>query len=255
MTFQNSNDRFSLRAEHYALYRPGYPTAAIDFVEKEFALPPGGAVADLGSGTGILSEVFLKRGYGVWGVEPNGDMRAVAERLLGDYSGFHSMGGNAESSGLDSDSVDAIIAGQAFHWFDAAKTRIEIEGVLKPGGRRALLWNNRLLEGTPFLCAYEKFLRDWGADYESVSEEYEKPSAIEMVLGPGYVKNSFENYQDLDRAGLRGRILSASYMPSEHEAGAAEMLEALDAMHASCAVDGMVRIEYETNVYIDQAAD
>src|SRR5260370_37277837 len=91
-------------------------------------------IADLGSGTGILSELFLKHGHRVFGVEPNREMRSAGERLLAKYPEFSSIDATAEATTLVNASIDFITAGQAFHWFDREKARPEFARILKPGG-------------------------------------------------------------------------------------------------------------------------
>ena len=107
--------RFSNRVEHYIRYRPSYPPAVIDCLEREFGLTAAYVVADVGSGTGILTELLLRHGNTVFGIEPNADMRAAAERLLREYPAFRSIAGVAERTTLPTASVDWITAGQAFH--------------------------------------------------------------------------------------------------------------------------------------------
>jgi len=147
--------RFSDRVEDYVRYRPGYPSAVIDLFKAELGLGAGTCVADAGSGTGIFSELLLRAGATVYGVEPNPEMRAAAERLLAGYSGFHSIAAPAEDTGLPGGSFDLVTAAQAFHWFDAQRARTEFSRLLRPGGHVALVWNGRETASTPFLAAYE----------------------------------------------------------------------------------------------------
>ena len=113
-----STKRFSSRVDNYVKYRPSYPAAVVELLAAECGLTQAALVADVGSGTGLLAELFRKNGNRVLGIEPNREMREAGERLLGDYSQFISVDGTAEATTLDDDSVDFITAGQAFHWFD-----------------------------------------------------------------------------------------------------------------------------------------
>lgn len=139
--------RFSDRVENYVRYRPGYPRALLECLAREHGLDPAHAVADIGSGTGILSELLLRNGNAVFGVEPNAEMRAAAERLLRGQAKFHSVDGRAEATTLPTASVDWITAAQAFHWFDVSAARREFRRILRPiasgsdgqGGRRVAL--------------------------------------------------------------------------------------------------------------------
>src|SRR3954447_4559397 len=122
--------RFSNRVEDYIKYRPNYPRALVRLLEAECGMTGASVIADVGSGTGILSELFLKNGNRVYGVEPNREMREAGERLLASYTNFVSVDGRAEATTLDDASVDFVTAGQAFHWFDPPRTRREFVRVL-----------------------------------------------------------------------------------------------------------------------------
>ena len=117
--------RFNNRVENYIAYRPKYPAAVAEFLRNELGLSAASVVADVGSGTGILSELLLRAGCTVFGVEPNEAMREAAEELLQAYPNFKSVHGTAEATTLDDSSVDFVTAGQAFHWFDIEGARRE----------------------------------------------------------------------------------------------------------------------------------
>src|SRR5260370_28650994 len=135
MTFADAKQRFSNRAADYVRYRPGYPSELLDVLREECGLRPGHVIADIGSGTGFLSEPFLKNGNRVYGVEPNTEMRPAREEYLAAYDGFSSIEGSAESTTLEEASVHFLTAGQAFHWFRPAKTRRGFRPILRPPGR------------------------------------------------------------------------------------------------------------------------
>src|SRR6516162_6388935 len=108
----NSTQRFSSRVENYIKYRPRYPEAVVDLLLRECGLTPESVIADIGSGTGILTELLLQNGNRVFGIEPNKDMHQAAERLLRNYPKFRSVVGCAEATTLPHQSVDIITAGQ-----------------------------------------------------------------------------------------------------------------------------------------------
>jgi SAM-dependent methyltransferase len=169
----------------------------------------------VGSGTGILTEMLLANGNRVVAVEPNRAMARAAEERLGGDPRFRSVDGRAEATGLGPGEVDLIVAAQAFHWFDPARSRDEFLRILKPPGGVALVWNNRRVDTTPFLRDYEAFLRTWGTDYNEVSARYQQQAALQTFFGPGgYRASRFDYRQVFDLAGLRGRLLSSSYTPA-----------------------------------------
>lgn len=246
----DTSARFDDRAELYAKYRPGYPAEMYAFLAQETGLGSAAAVADLGSGTGILSAPLLEQGCTVFGVEPSAAMRAKAEADHAAHPRFNSIAGTAEHTGLGASTIDLAIAGQAFHWFDPCATQIELERILKPGGRCALIWNQRLLDATPFLCAYEDFLKTWGTDYLSVSQTYADSQNIETVLGANHLTRSFENSQAFDEEGLLGRLFSSSYIPSADHASAQEIRRALAELFERFEQGGQVQILYTTELFL-----
>src|SRR5215467_15200741 len=106
MTFADAKQRFSSRVADYVRYRPGYPQALVDLLGRECGLEPGHVIADIGSGTGLLSKLFLENGNPVFGVEPNAEMRAAGGDFLGPYSNFTSVAGSAEATALPDQCVD-----------------------------------------------------------------------------------------------------------------------------------------------------
>ena len=242
-------ERFSNRAESYARYRPGYPPEILELLATQCALSPQSVVADVGSGTGKLSEIFLQNGNTVFAVEPNPAMRMVAESLLGAKSGFKSVDGSAESTGLASGSIDCITAGQVFHWFDLEKTRPEFARVLKPSGWAVIIWNERRLDSSPFLQAYEKLLIQHGTDYQQVRHE-NVVAEIDKFFAPQVAAlKIFENLQEFDFEGLTGRISSTSYTPEPGTEAFLAMLNSLREVFDKHATAGRVVFEYHTKVY------
>src|SRR6266542_86616 len=209
----NPIERFSNRVEDYVKYRPGYPIEILDPLRSECGLTVASVNADIGSGTGELSEIFLQNGNHVLAVEPNSAMRLAAERLLVNLKRFRSVNGSAESTTLQDNSVDFVTAGQAFHWFDQIKTRLEFERILKPGGWVVIIWNERRLDSTPFLRAYEELLLKYGTDYQQVRHENVIKEIAAFFQPETFALETFENVQRFDFESLKGRVFSASYTP------------------------------------------
>ena len=253
-TFNMSNptERFSSRVEHYAKYRPGYPVEILELLLKKCGLTPKSIVADIGSGTGKLSELFLQNGNTVFAVEPNSGMRAAAEKLLRNNEAFISVDGTAESTTLRDATVDIIAAGQAFHWFDRPKAKIEFNRILKSSGWVVIIWNERRLEATPFLRAYEELLLRYGTDYQDVRHENTASEVAGFFPPNNVIVKTFENRQEFDLEGVTGRISSTSYTPEPGTAEFLKMAEALQQIFAQHAVNGRVVFEYDTRVYLGQ---
>jgi SAM-dependent methyltransferase len=241
--------RFSNRADNYARYRPSYPAGVIEILKSDCGLKEWSIIADVGSGTGILSELFLKNGNPVFAVEPNAAMRLAAERLLEGFEEFASVDATAERTSLETGSVDFITAAQAFHWFDRGRTRKEFARILKPDGWVVLIWNERRLDSTPFLRAYEDLLLRYGTDYEKVRHE-NVAGEIAQFFAPARVQlKNLENFQHFNFESLKGRVLSASYTPEQGHPNFEAMLRELEEIFDTHQSDGVVSFEYETRVY------
>ena len=251
--FMETVERFSNRVENYIKYRPGYPPEVLQLFKDEMDLAPSSVLADIGSGTGISARLFLENGNTVYGVEPNAAMRNAATTLLKNFPNYKPVEGTAEYTTLPEGSVNIIFAAQAFHWFEPEKTRIEFKRIIHKGGFVALMWNERQLDTTPFLREYEHFLLANASDYEKVRHENVTSDVLSNFFRSEFSQKTFANKQILDFEGLRGRMLSSSYMPSETDerfASVENELRKLFEKHADA--DGKVAILYDTNVFYTQ---
>jgi SAM-dependent methyltransferase len=241
--------RFSSRVADYIRYRPSYPEAILVWLAQECGLTPQAHIADIGSGTGILSGLFLRFGCQVFGVEPNADMRAAGERLLAGEAGFHSVAGRAEATTLPDASVDFVTAGQAYHWFDPEPTRAEFRRILRPPGWVVLLWNERLVD-SEFLAGYEALLQRLSTDYGRVDHRrIDSAEITRFFTHAAWRVETFPNHQDFDWTGLRGRLLSSSYAPLPGSPHYEPMMEELERLLTAHQRDGRVKVTYETKVY------
>jgi len=248
----DSVTRFSSRVEDYAKYRPGYPAAVLDMLKAECGLNEDSIIADVGSGTGILSELFLRNGNRIFAIEPNAPMREFAERSFREFKKFVSVEATAEATTIDSSSVDFITAAQAFHWFDRGKSRAEFARILKPGGWVVLIWNERRVDSTPFLRDYEDLLLRYGTDYNRVRHENVDSEIAGFYAPQTFAVKSFENLQHFDFAALKGRTRSASYTPEPGDPTFEPMFSELLEIFNAHRTDGMVIVEYDTRVYYGQ---
>ena len=242
--------RFSSRVENYIRFRPRYPQAVIPLLERECGLTSTWVIADIGSGTGILSELFLTNGNRVFGVEPNAEMREAGRRLLSGYPRLVTVDGRAETTTLPEASVDLVAAGQAFHWFDRPFARSEFARILKPAGWVVLIWNRRRKGATPFAWAYDRLLRRWCPDYEKVDLENLTEGMIAEFFKPeSFGLRTLVNGQVFAYRELEGRLMSSSYAPEPGHPNHGPMLTELRAIFDAHSVNGTVTFEYDTVVY------
>jgi len=249
---EDPKNRFSNRAAYYAKSRPRYPEAILNFMENELGLTEESVVADIGSGTGILSELFLKHGNSVFGVEPNLEMRKAAEELFAAYPNFKSTNGTAEATTLQADSVDFVTAAQSFHWFNPNTAREEFLRIMKPQGWVLLIWNTR--KNSPgFMEAYERLVSEYAVRprFRRTAKDKVGEQGLTNFLGE-YKMKTFSNSQVLDFEGLTGRLLSSSYVPLPGESGYSSMLDGLRKLFDSYQEGGTVHLEYDTETYYAQ---
>jgi SAM-dependent methyltransferase len=249
MTFADAKQRFSNRVEDYARYRPSYPPGVLDFLKENCNLHREHIIADIGSGTGLLSKLFLENGNHVYGIEPNAEMQAGGEEFLHGYPNFASIAGSAEATTLAEHSIDFVTAGQAFHWFDPIASRKEFSHILKPGGWVVVVCNERQTDSTPFLRDYEALLHRFGTDYARVSDSYPVPEDMEGFFGHNFLSHEVPNLQEFDFDGLSGRLRSSSYSPAANHPNFPQMMNELKHIFAAYRKNGIVRFDYRTRVY------
>lgn len=241
----DATQRFSDRVESYRLHRPRYPIEIVDWLRVRCGLQPDSSVVDVAAGTGLLAEIFLARGYAVTAIEPNDGMRAACASQTLRFPKLRCMSGTAEMTGLPAHAADLVTVGQALHWFDLPRTRAEFVRVLRPGGWCAVVYNERRTGGDPFHDGYERILRKFGTDYEMVRSKYLQPERLAEFFGDSEMSQAiFPNAQQLDLDGLKGRILSSSYMPQERHPRYTAMVGEIETLFARCQKDGSVRLEY-----------
>jgi len=242
-------ERFSDRVESYVKFRPSYPTELIELLAAEAGNADRKICADIGSGTGILTELLLSRFNKVFAVEPNTKMRSYAEKSLAQYPNFVSITADAENTTLATDSVDLITVAQAFHWFDRPKFLLECRRILKPIGYVALIWNKRITD-TPFLEIYESLLKTYATDYNEINHQKVTVEQIAEFFAGGYRKVVFPNSQLFDLPGVYGRLDSSSFAPKqdkpEFDIMRSELKKAFDEFSDA----GMISFNYETELYL-----
>ncbi len=250
MTPIDSKQRFSDRVASYVAGRPHYPQAVVDHLQSIGALHPGGVVVDVGVGTGLSAEPFVKAGFRVIGIEPNEPMRVGGAEYLAAHANYEARDGTAEATGLSPASADLVIAGQAFHWFDAVKFRAESLRILRPAHWAALIWNDRSRDGTPFLAGYEAMLVEFGNDYLDIRHSHASSGDIATYFGgtipaPAYI----DHVRHLDWPTLAAQAGSASYLPRPGQPRHEELYSALRALFHAHAVDGTVEIRYRCRIH------
>jgi ubiquinone/menaquinone biosynthesis C-methylase UbiE len=245
----NSTQRFSSRVDTYVRFRPSYPKEIIEILERDCGLTRDSVIADIASGTGIFTRLLLGHGNRVYGVEPNAEMRRAGEEFLAKYPKFTSVNGSAEATNLSGQCVDFITVAQAAHWFVREKAMPEFQRILRAGGYLVLIWNDRKMTGSRFSEEYERLVETYGTDYSEVQRLGRVIDGNESFREFKCQKRTLANYQDLDYTAVEGRLLSSSYAPERGEPSCAPMLADLRRIFDECQENGLVRMEYDTNLY------
>ena len=215
-----NENKFNGMGKIYSKYRPSYPSDFIDYLFTDVGISKSSIIADIGSGTGILTRQLLEKGNKVYGIEPNADMRAIAETNLNNFPGFTSVNGNAEDTTIDDNSVDYITVAQAFHWFDREKFKKECQRILKPEGKVILVWNVRDNNNELVIENYE-VNRKYCPNFKGFSDGmYGKTNEADFsdLFNSKYETKVFPNNLIFDMDTFIGRNLSASYALKSNDA-------------------------------------
>ena len=242
-------EKFTGKAAVYAKYRPTYPKEFLKILGDQIGFTRESVVADIGSGTGILSRIFLENGNTVYSVEPNDAMRSFAERDLSGYPQFHSIAAIAEDTGLPGNSIDLVTAGQALHWFDRERARKEFSRILKPTGYALIVYNERKKEDG-MMDDYDKII-DRNAS-KSETPDIDAEYLSQFYDGRKYKEFTVPNEQVLDFDGLLGRASSASYLPSRDQPGFELLEQDLRKLFDTYQENGKIVLQYETLLFLGQ---
>lgn len=246
-----NEEKFTGKSKVYDLYRPSYPSELLDCLIKESSLLSTSRIADIGSGTGILTKQLLEKGFTVLGVEPNSEMRHIAEQKLKSYSLFISVAANAESTMIDANSIDLITVAQAFHWFDIPQFKKECRIILNDKGKIALISNSRDLTD-PLIQENEQICARYCPNFKGYSQGIEETPEIysQFFKNGEYEIKVFKNDQLYNLQHYIGRNLSSSFAPKEGDATYELFIEALTAQFHQYAIDGVLVFPLLTKCYI-----
>jgi len=241
--------KFDGMGKIYSAARPSYPNRLIDFIFSGYARDEI-LIADIGSGTGILTRLLLERGAVVYAVEPNADMKAVAEENLSGYNNFISINGTAEKTGLEDNFIDMITAAQAFHWFDLNEFKKECGRILKKDGNVFLIWNVRG-ENNDIFISYNAAMKKYCPGYsgQAGGMEFNEINKFEIFFGGAYEETIYENDLTYDRDGFIRRALSTSYALKKNDPGYPAFTGELGDIFDRFNENGIIKIPNQTQCY------
>ena len=260
-TVTDSVGRFDGLAGLYDRYRPDYPEAAVAYLLARCQLQPGCQLVDVGCGTGISSRRFAALGLQVIGIEPNDEMRrqAASIAVAGAASAPQYRSGRAEATGLPSESANAVLTAQAFHWFDLEPALQEFRRILKPGGWLALLWNERDRRDE-FTKEFGEILRRHSSSaWADVAQSDYGENLLHSSHYTDRERREFPHGQELDLDALFGRTFSISFSPRDIQQRE-RLSQALRELFARFQINGKATMKYQTILYtgrkplVDQAS-
>lgn len=211
--------KFDGMGKIYSAFRPNYPQSFIDYLISEVGIGKSSVIADVGSGTGILTKQLLECGNNVYGVEPNADMSEIAKKHLCEYKNFISVNGTAEHTTLLEKSVDFITVAQAFHWFDRTAFKIECQRILRSHGKVILVWNSRDCK-SELIVKNDEINRKYCPNFKGFSGGMKgavDEGDFSDFFTDDYERKVFQNPLLFDENGFIGRNLSSSYALKEDD--------------------------------------
>lgn len=238
---------FTAGVEAYERSRPSYPPDAVAALVEALRLGPGDALLELGAGTGKLTRLLTPSGARIHAVEPVEAMRA---RLVEAVPSVEPVEGTAEAVGLPNAAVDAVVAAQAFHWFEAVRALSEMHRVLRPGGRVALVFNRRD-ETVPWVQGLGEAIRRISAGEPQVWDGAWREALGRSGLFAPWQSLLFHHVQRLTPEGVLDRAASVSYVAAatpEVRAGVLAEVEALLASDPTTAGRSEIELPYDTEV-------
>ncbi|MFW5437638.1 class I SAM-dependent methyltransferase [Paenibacillus apiarius] len=246
-----TTNKFTGKADTYSKYRPNYPQEYMNYLISSNQLNSNHNIADIGSGTGIFTQQLLDRNFKVFAVEPNRDMRTIAEKALSSYANFISIPGTAEHTGIPSSSVDLVTVAQAFHWFDKDRFKMECQRILKPNSNAALVWNSR---DTSSLFVHEnaEICKKLCSGFKGFSGGIDASPDIykDFFKDGNYEYKEFRHDLEFNMEGFIGRNLSASYAPKPTDTNYNPFIEAVTELFIKYSRDNMIVIPNITRSYI-----
>lgn len=233
---------FGAVADAYDRGRPSYPRDAAAWLVGEQPT----TVLELGAGTGKLTAQLVELGHDVHATDPDDAMLAILRRDLPDVR--TTVGGAEEIAAPDA-SYDVVVSAQAFHWFDLDRALPEIARVLKPGGRLALVWNER--------DASIPWVRKLGAIIGTQEQDTQPAGAIAGCGHFGDVEDTtFKHWQGVDRESILDLVRSRSHVAVLDDDARAAKLEEVRAFYADYGrgMDGM-QLPYVVRCYRSVVGD
>jgi SAM-dependent methyltransferase len=240
----------------YLAYRPRFPRGIVPFLHEHGALPAGAVVADVGAGTGMLTEIFLEAGHRVIAVEPNGEMLEACRELAAQQPALEVVEGSAEATTLPNAAVDLIVVGRAMHWFDWPLAHREFARILRstdgrPDGWVLVASNGHSDSGGPIPNRLSQILRKWRTDSAEADTTRDFNQRLQEFLDTSsWHRTTLQHSMTVDFPTLLGYAESLSAIPRPGEPGYDGMVAELRAVFEEYQRDGMLVTPLTCNLHL-----
>lgn len=239
---------FKNKTTVYGEGRTGYSDEAINLISKTVTAPQS-VIADIGSGTGILSEALLKRGYGVYCVEPDAALQQKAKERLNRFNGFTAVDAAAEDTNIMDKSIDGITVASAFHWFSPEAFLSECKRIMKPEGHVFLIYNIRQSEdefSRKQECICHKYCKNFTSFHHGADKA---KSYCSKFFSDRYNEKIFSHDLVYTKQQFLSRSLSSSYSPNQNQKDYFNYRQELEKLITEYSSDKFINIHNYTVVW------
>ena len=244
-----NEEKFTGKADYYDKYRPSYPDSLIDWLYEKSKTD---TVADIGAGTGKFTACLLRKPWKITAVEPNPDMREKLAKL----KGINIVSASAENTGIEQCSIGLITVAQAFHWFDEELFKKECERILEPGGKLAVIFNERERKEGTIDSERDKICQMYCGAYHSRHVGMRTNEEGDMFLRNEYFSKveifTAENNVELNKQAFVGDTLSRSYAINESDENFTKFIEELENIFSRYEQNGFVTVKYTATCYLGE---
>lgn len=243
-------NEFSNKSEDYAKGRPSYP---IEILNKltELGIGKNSTIADVGAGTGLLTNMLCRLGGKVFAVEPNPQMINECKKYCSDNTNIEYICASAEKTYIKENSIDVITIAQAFHWFDKELCKVEFKRILKENGYVITIWNS-LEEDNNFEREYMNIIHQFEIKSTAGNLYFNPDKEKFQFFGQDFIKIFYDNYQIVTLESLISNALSISYTPSKLDSEYTRFVRQLNNLFIKYQENGKVTFHYKTEICICQ---